>query len=475
MPAPTEPALLSSVDDGAVATRRSRQATLLTIGVLAALIVLIVLLTPVSDTDERTRLDTTRFGPGNARLGADLIRRLGWSTQRSEAPLLSALDTTIIYAVFEGPTPMRSTELNALLGAVRRGAGLLVAPKENSSAVFGNASAFPLLDSLGLRTLAPGRVRARPLGDCPRAQDPLAAIRVRTQMLTFDTAAIRRGRSRSGKVPYPSHVEVLLASDVPLQDRVESDSMSADDSTTGSAAAARAKRGVTSTRQRKARGIVPPGAEDAEAQPTVVAFPLGRGRVVAMADPDLLRNDQMRNCAMGSALTVVRGLEYLSAGRQRTVLFAEYYQGVSSDGPGVVLWEWLRDSRAGRMILTLIASCALLLGARGRRTLAPVYREREERRSALEHVDALATAWRAVRGTRTVARMLARGIRRRHAAGRWRTLDDASFLAALAERHHTITDDVTVLTLAMEVPVAPSELSALRKAAAHIDGECLAP
>lgn len=178
---------------------------------------------------------------------------------------------------------------------------------------------------------------------------------------------------------------------------------------------------------------------------------------------------------MGSALSVVRGLEYLSAGRQRTVLFAEYYQGVSSDGPGVVLWEWLRESRAGRMILTLIVACALLLGARGRRTLAPVYREREERRSALEHVDALATAWRAVRGTRTVARMLARGIRRRHAAGRWRTLDDASFLAALAERHHTISDDVTALTVAMEAPVAPSELSALRKAAAHIDAECLAP
>ena len=116
--------------------------------------------------------------------------------------------------------------------------------------------------------------------------------------------------------------------------------------------------------------------------------------------------------------------------------------------PAVVLWEWLRFSSLGRVVLTLVAAGLILLAARGRRTLAPVYRVREERRSPLEHVDALATAWRAVRGTRTVARMLARGIRRRHAAGRWRTLDDTTFLAALAERHPTIADDAALLTRA---------------------------
>jgi hypothetical protein len=104
-----------------------------------------------------------------------------------------------------------------------------------------------------------------------------------------------------------------------------------------------------------------------------------------------------------------------------------------------------------------------------------VYRAREERRSALEHVDALATAWQSVRGTRTVARMLARGIRRRHAAGRWRTLDDIAFLAALAERHPAIADDAARITIAIDAPAAPSDLPALREAAAHIDAECLTP
>ncbi|MDZ7631475.1 MAG: hypothetical protein U5K74_09040 [Gemmatimonadaceae bacterium] len=126
-------------------------------------------------------------------------------------------------------------------------------------------------------------------------------------------------------------------------------------------------------------------------------------------------------------------------------------------------------------MLTLMAAGIVLLLARGRRTLAPVYRVREERRSALEHVDALATAWQAVRGTRTAARMLARGIRRRHAAGRWRSLDDAAFLAALAARHPAIADDAALLARAIEQAPSPSALPALREAAAHIDAECLTP
>jgi hypothetical protein len=469
------PASIASDGDGALGHHRSRRATILTVGVLAALIVLIVLLTPVTDGDEQTRLDPARFGPGNARLAADLIRRFGWVTENAATPFRGTPDTSVIYAVFEGPTPMRTAELNALLGAVRRGAGLLVAPKENTAALFGRGGDFPLLDSLGLRTRGAGKVHARPLGACTPTQDPLAAIRVRSRMLTFDTATVRRGAKTARLVPYPSGAEVLLASDVAVDDSItakierNSNKTPALDSTVTTAP------GESLRVNAAIHGSGDSTGADVEAQPTVVAFALGRGRVVALADPDILRNDQMRNCAMGSALTVIRGFEYLSIDRRRPVVFATYYQGVTSDGPGRVLWEWLRDSRPGRMVLTLIAACVLLLGARGRRTLAPVYRDREERRSALEHVDALATAWRAVRGTRTVSRMLARGIRRRHAAGRWRTLDDASFLAALAERHPAIANDVATLTLAMEVPAAPSELPTLRKAAARIDAECLAP
>ncbi len=437
--APETPPTDATAADTVVAQRRARKATLITLGVLFLLVTLVVLLTPVSDSSFDTRLTTLRYGSGNARLASDLAQRLGWRVRNTDAPLTGALDTSAIYLLFAGPTTMPSGERAAILDAVRRGAGLLVAP--------GSDGDFAMLDSLGLRTGSAGIVDVTPLGKCPPETDPLSALRVRTRMLTFTTVPPTGDAARTA-VPYPQQARTLLSSDVRL------------DIDTGDA-------GGDST--------APRSRETHESRPTIVAFPLGRGRVVALADPDVLRTDQLRNCAQGSALSVVRGLEYLSDGRSRNVVFAEYYQRESSDGAGTVVWEWLRFSRLGRGVLTLVAAGLVLLLARGRRTLAPVYRTREERRSALEHVDALATAWQAVRGTRTVARMLARGIRRRHAAGRWRTLDDAAFLAALSERHPAIADDASRLMRAIDAPETPSDLPALRAAAAHIDAECLTP
>lgn len=442
--------------------RRARRGTLVTIGVLAALVVLIVLLTPVSDSGNDTRLTTRKYGPGNARLAADLARRLGWPVQHRDAALDGTLDTTVIYAVFGGPTPMSLSERRTLLNAVRHGAGLLVAPATEAR--------LPLLDSLGLRTGKVGDVTPTPLGDCPRQTDPLSALRVRPRMVTFDTAAPKRA-SGATRVPFPATSRTLLASDVGIDDRAEGS-----DGRTRDSVALRSAAGVDTVRATPVPRRPTPTAKNAvNLQPTVVAFALGRGRVVALADPDVLRTDQLRNCAMGPALTAIRALEYLSAGGRRPIVFVERYQAVRADGPSVVLREWLLNTGAGRGVLTLMGAGLLLLIARGRRTLAPVYRLREERRSPLEHVDALATAWRAVRGTRTVARQLARGVRRRHAAGRWRSLDDAEFLAALAQRHPSISDDVRRLTGAIDQAVAPSELPALRRAAAHIDAECLTP
>ena len=447
MASPVVPDPLAPQDD-AEARRRARRGTVITLGVLAVLVFLIVILTPLSDDSSDTRLTTLRYGDGNARLAADLSRRLGWKIRTVERPFTGPLDSTVIYAVFDGPTPMTTEQRVAVLDAVRRGAGVLIAPS--------TASDNPLLDSLGLRFGKVGMVTPTPLGNCPRETDPLAALRVRTRMMTFDSVTPKAIRNRVTTVPYPAAARVLLASDVRGIPGFES----TDDEDSSTA---------------KTRAQTPIATPLPDLRPTVVAFALGRGRVVALADPDVLRTDQLRNCAMGSALTVVRGLEYLTEGRQRTLVFNEYYQRASTDGPTVVVQEWLLGSKPGRMVLTLMAAALLLLFARGRRTLAPVYRQREERRSALEHVDALATAWQAVRGTRTVARLLARGIRRRHAAGRWRTLDDTAFLVALAERHPSIADDAARLTRAMETAPAPSDLPALRQAAAHIDAECLTP
>ena len=447
----------TDVDDAA-AQKRARQGTMLTIGALAALMVLIVLLTPVTDDDSDSRLTTRPYGAGNARLAFDLTRRLGWPARRSFTPLRGTLDTNVIYAVFDGPTTMKTEDRAAILDAVRRGAGLLVAPQANTP--------FTLLDSLGLHPGKAGVVTGTPLGSCPKEADPLAALQVRTRMITFDTPQTRK-KSARWKVPWPADARTLLASDVRAVPSAEQDE---DDDATAAQDSVSALSGAE-------RLTVTPiaGAATTDLRPTMVAFTLGKGRVVALADPDVLRTDQMRSCAMGGALSVVRGLEFLSAAGRRPVVFAEFYQQETVDGPVVVVREWLVQSAVGRMVLTLMLASLVLIAARGRRTLAPVYRAREERRSPLEHVDALATAWQTVRGTRTVARMLARGIRRRHAAGRWRSLDDVEFLAALAARHPAIADDAARLSRAIDAAPSPSELPALRMAAAHIDAECLTP
>ena len=468
--------------------RNSRRTLFATLGTLAVLVTLVVLLTPMSDDSGDTRLTTLKYGPGNARLASDLLRRLGWRTRISTQPLRGALDTTVIYAVFDGPTPLRGPEQAALLQAVRHGAGLLVSKAEGER--------FALLDSLGLRTEAPGLVETHPLGDCPRETDPLAPLRVRTRMMTFDTTSRARTTGPRAPVAYPRGATPLLSSAVVHRGAFGDDADDAPDAKldagvstadtlrdSGVTVPAESLAAVLSARADSTTAVArspmqrptPIVRNDTTMLPTVLAFPLGRGRVVALADPDVLRTDQMRNCSTGGALAVVRAAEYLSEGRQREVVFAEYYQGASSDGPMVVVREWLGGTGLGRLVLTLAAACLLLLMARGRRTLAPVHVVREERRSALEHVDALATAWRAVRGTRTATRMLARGIRRRHAAGRWRTLDDAEFLAALSERHPSIAPQVSQLTAALTTPAAPGDLPALRRAAAQIDAECLAP
>ena len=438
MTAPASPQTALQPDDALVARRKSRRGALITGGVLIGLIALIVLLTPMQDDASDRRLTTEKFGANNARLLHDLSARLGWRVERSRARLAGPLDSTKTYAVFGGPTPMRGAERAALLDAVRRGAGLLVAPHASGD--------LALFDSLGIGSGPNGILMTSSLGTCPPTLDATAIAPVRSWMITFATDSARRHDDSTAR-PGPSNVRALIQSNVrpPSDDNGE--------------------RTVDDTSQGET--FVP--------HPSLIAFRYGRGRVVAAADPDLFRTDQLRSCTAGTALGVTRGLEFLAQGESRRLEFAEYYQGISDDGPSVVLQEWLVGSHPGRAVLSLLCAALVLILARGRRTLTPVTRVRDERRSALEHVEALATAWRAVRGTKTVARMLSRGIRRRHAAGRWRTLDDAEFLSALSARHPAIADDVARLSRAIDAPESPADLPALRQAAARIDAECLTP
>ncbi len=96
------------------------------------------------------------------------------------------------------------------------------------------------------------------------------------------------------------------------------------------------------------------------------------------------------------------------------LVFDEYHQGYG-DHPGTVrgIVTYLGRTASGHLVLQLAGAGLVLLLAVGPRLLPPRAAERIERRSPLEHVDALARAYRAVGATRTATARLVHGVRRR--------------------------------------------------------------
>jgi len=168
------------------------------------------------------------------------------------------------------------------------------------------------------------------------------------------------------------------------------------------------------------------------------------------------------------------------------------------------VWQALTEVPAGRALAQAGLAALVLLAAFAPRALPPAAERRAERRSPLEHVGALAGAYREARATRLVARRLARGLRRRYGGGgtaparmHGRLLPnegvpntavsvdgtrpagsaaslasddaDATFLVAVATRHPHAAADAALLATAARAPVAPARLAEVGEAAARLD------
>jgi hypothetical protein len=160
-----------------------------------------------------------------------------------------------------------------------------------------------------------------------------------------------------------------------------------------------------------------------------MGFPYGRGRIVVGIDPDLLRNDAVRVCRYGLDVAAVQMLDYLDdpAGEHRRIVFDEYHQGYGEQrGTMEAVATYLVDKSSGRLLMQLLAAGLILLLAVAPRLIPPQDPERIERRSPLEHVDALGRAYAQVGATRSATARLVRGVRRRLAGGAVRTAVDAS-------------------------------------------------
>jgi hypothetical protein len=161
--------------------------------------------------------------------------------------------------------------------------------------------------------------------------------------------------------------------------------------------------------------LIAPGAEPllrtAEGRVTALAYPLGAGRVVAVSDPEPLDNGHLKSG--GAALLVARAAAEATRGG-RTLRFDEYHHGFS-DRAGVAsaLGSFLGGTGAGHAVIQLLVAAAGVLLLFGRRFGAPVPPPPAERRSPLEHVEALAGAYRQARARATVRRLVVAGLARR--------------------------------------------------------------
>ena len=383
--------------------------------VLLGVLVFTALLTPEPanrNLGDR-RLTTHENTPAAASLAADLPRALGWRVDENTSVVVPPRPD-MVHLVLAPSEPMRAAEVHALLERVRGGAGLYTI-LDNESGV--------LADSLNL-----GKGNAGALdsiadlgGHCP--------VR-RTDRLPW---LVRKARYRSlrWKAPPPGSVDTLL--------RIAS--------------------------------------WDTAHGPLIIGFAYGRGRIVAGADADLLRNDELRQCTTALGVPYIRALEYLrdsgAVTPRRWLVFDEYHQGFGPQ-PGTVraVVTFFEETASGHVVAQFALAGLLLLFHKAPRLVPPAPDAPEERRSPVEHVDALARAYVQVGATRTATQRLMRGLRRRLDRGTARaatSLSDDGFLDRAEARRPRLAAPVRLVRQALAKGHAARDFSAVGDALATIE------
>ena len=395
---------------------------------LALLIGISMLISSPPEREENTwRLSTYDAGPYGAKGLYLVLARLGWRTTRADKAMREALDTTAIYLILDPEGQPIAAEVGVLMHAVRHGALAIVVPHDRTA----------LADSIGVRQSAfiyaglevPHREITRAFGRIETRHDDEAAA-TRDSAGWFFTESntrimhyfLRPTSADSDSVAtYPQHLTTLLSA-----------------------------RGQSGER------------------PVMMEEELDAGRVLAMSDPEFLRNDGVRQG--GAAVLMVRLLERLDPGRSRTLVFDEFNHGFGEHGgPLATVWWGLTRTAIGRAVLQIAIALLVLLIAIGVRPIAPAARLRIERRSPFEHVGALSRAYEQIGATRLAARRLVRGLRRRHPVGATDGASDEAYLTRLAARTPALAGDTRVLLAAMHTPRSASELSSLGAAIDHIE------
>jgi hypothetical protein len=382
---------------------------------LLVLLVLVAILSPIGE-DATGRYLSTRSRSINGSHGLRVIlHRLGWRTRERLTPFAGTLDTTATYVMLSTPIDPSAHEVHALLQAVRRGANAIVVPDRGS----------PIADSIGVQTSSRTFISLRPTSDTLLgSSDPVDTLRE-----AFGVLSARN---------YHQFLEGTPATD--------SDSVGTWPTSAKTLLYVQAKR----------------------VHPEISVLPIGRGQVVAIADPTFLRNDVLRKTA--GAVLAVRILESIDSSRHSPIVFDEYHQGYGEmPSQTDVLREALLETAWGRAVLQIGVAGLIYLMVIGVRPIAPISRARYERRSPLEHVGALSRAYEVIGATRLAVQRLVRGVRRRHPLGTTPQLSDEAFLALLRVRLPALSGDIDTLTKALANKPSAEQLVSAGAAIDHIE------
>ena len=441
----------------------------------------VAVLTPesMSGRSGDARLTTHSTSSQGAQLLYELAGRLGWRVERWSASNVLPADPRSIVAILSPPLTPSAIETHRVLEQVRSGGALLY--------VMSGGGRTPLNDSLHIRRMLLGGeyvpIEATSTDSPPAASDTVAET---SSDSTADTLTSGRLDSVMKRVAVPSDTDVSEA--------VQTSAGECRDTTALSGALPLWPDSrvmlyqLDWTRRRPAGTVIfartsldPDRRDSTRVRGNVAAagFPLGRGRVVVVSDPDFLRNDVLRVCAYGIDVVAVRMLEYLAdagAVRRDRIVFDEYHQGYGAH-PGTfrAIASYLSRAPSGHVLVQALLGGVVLLLALGPRSLPPSDVERVERRSPLEHVRALASAYGRVGATRTATLRLLRGVRRRveratrDAGMRASETSDDEFLDAAERAAPPLGPDVALVRDALTRPVSRREFEAVGGALRRIE------
>ena len=375
---------------------------------ISVLLTALFVKTPTAGRDGDPRLTTRSTDPLGAKLFYELAGRMGYTTLRTSTANFPKSKQTIL-AVLDPVVDLNAVEVHDMLVHVRAGGALL--------AVLGTGTGV-LSDSLRVSVDSLGASVTPAIGS--------------TRQCTSGTIFTRNGLWLGPASLYALRIPDSIRAEIRTFTFVDAFSV-------------------------KRSAVNGP-------RPAIVGMPFGAGRVVIASDPDVLRNDALRNCGYGLDVAVADALRYMTLGgvsERRTIVFDEFHQGAAArSGMTRLMREYLVETPSGRTLLQICLAGLVWLIAMIPRVLPPRGDQTLARRSPLEHVDALARAYAQVGATRTGALRLVHGLQRRIGGNAKRvisTRNDEEFLSRVVESKPTLATDVVTIRYALKNSVSQTQ------------------